>query len=484
VTPKTGGQADAFNAVFGIKTDFAAVAEVDDQGNVVSAGSSITGSTVATTTTTSAPVSTSTLPASGSASTPASPSAVGNFGTCSTPQIEFGVGFDGRKETAFQPVDKTSFNHGSADNIDIITSFICSQLASACKADATAQTTCQTATTAADAATKGTGAQADAFNAAFGLTTNFVAVTEVNNQGNNVAGTGSGASTSSAVTTTGANNAVVGGSSSAASSAIGNFGSCTVPQIEFATGFDNRKETSFQPVDKTSFNHGSAQNIDIITQAICDTLTNSCGADATAKATCAKAQAAADTVTPKTGGQADAFNAVFGIKTDFTAVAEVDDQGNVVPGTGSASTAAAGTTTGATSTAGATDSSTATSTASTSSIGNFGSCSIPQIEFATGFDNRKETSFQPVDKISFNHGSAQNIDIITQAICDTLTNSCGADATAKATCAKAQAAADTVTPKTGGQADAFNAVFGIKTDFAAVAEVDDQGNVVSAGSSA
>ena len=32
---------------------------------------------------------------------------------------------------------------------------------------------------------------------------------------------------------------------------VGNFGSCTLPQIEFGTGFDNRKETSFQPVDQS-----------------------------------------------------------------------------------------------------------------------------------------------------------------------------------------------------------------------------------------
>ena len=36
----------------------------------------------------------------------------------------------------------------------------------------------------------------------------------------------------------------------AASSSIGDFGSCSVPQIEFGDAFDNRKETSFQPVDK------------------------------------------------------------------------------------------------------------------------------------------------------------------------------------------------------------------------------------------
>ena len=36
------------------------------------------------------------------------------------------------------------------------------------------------------------------------------------------------------------------------SSNIGDFGSCSVPQIEFGVGFDNRKETSFEPVDEST----------------------------------------------------------------------------------------------------------------------------------------------------------------------------------------------------------------------------------------
>lgn len=59
---------------------------------------------------------------------------------------------------------------------------------------------------------------------------------------------------------------------------------------------------------------------------MCDTLVNTCGADATAQATCANAKTAADTATAKTGGQADKFNAVFGIQTDFAAVTPIDDQ--------------------------------------------------------------------------------------------------------------------------------------------------------------
>lgn len=73
---------------------------------------------------------------------------------------------------------------------------------------------------------------------------------------------------------------------------------------------------------------------------MCDELVNSCEADQTARNTCATAQAAADTKAAKTGAQADAFNAVFGIITDFAAVASVDDQGNVIAGTGSESSAA------------------------------------------------------------------------------------------------------------------------------------------------
>ncbi|KAI0368667.1 hypothetical protein BV20DRAFT_980618 [Pilatotrama ljubarskyi] len=287
------------------------------------------------------------------------------------------------------------------------------------------------------------------------------------------------ATDAAATATAASSSAAAAATSTAAAGDIGDFGSCSVPQIEFGVGFDNRKETSFQPVDKTSFNHGSAQNIDIITQFICDTLTNSCKADQTAKDTCQKARAAADTVTAKTGGQADAFNAVFGITTKFADVASVDDQGNVVAGTGSSDASSSDS---GSADAGSSDNASSGSAAA-GGIGDFGKCSVPQIEFGVGFDNRKETSFQPVDKTSFNHGSAQNIDIITQFICDTLTNSCGADATAKATCASAKAAADTKTAKTGAQADAFNAVFGITTSFANVAAVDDQGNVIAGSSS-
>lgn len=320
-------------------------------------------------------------------------------------------------------------------------------------------------------------------------------------------------------------------------SSLGNFGKCTVPEITFAVGFDNRRETSFEPTNLADYNHGSADGIDIITNFMCDQLVNSCGADATAQATCAAASAAADTQLPGTGFQADAFNAVMGISTNFGAIDVVTDQGTTlgVDGTNTAGVAAtsaivvatfaasetsaasatdaaasaavtvaatsaaatdaascppatvtvtvsgaAATSTAAASTTSSTASATtddvsAVSTDSASQIGNFGSCTIPQIEFGVGFDGRTETAFQPTNQADYNHGSADNIGVITQFMCNNLVNTCGADATAKATCATATTAAAAALAPTGQQADAFNAVFGIKTNFAAVDVISNTG---------
>ncbi|KAH9964377.1 hypothetical protein BGW80DRAFT_1179401, partial [Lactifluus volemus] len=249
------------------------------------------------------------------------------------------------------------------------------------------------------------------------------------------------------------------GSTPTGNGSIGNFGKCSVPQIEFGAKFDGRRETSFRPVDPKSYAHGSAQNIDNISKFICDTLVNSCGADQTARNTCASALVAADSAPQKTGGQADAFNAVFGIRTNFNAIQPLDDHGNPIGGVPSSSP-------------------TATGTPSQSQAPNFGKCTTPQIKFAVGLDRRKETAFAPIDPISYPHGSADNSGVITQFICLELTNTCGANQAAKDLCTKAETAANAATPLTGEQADAFNNVFGIKTNFAAVTPIDNTGKPV------
>lgn len=87
-----------------------------------------------------------------------------NFGTCTNPTVEFGVGFDGRTEASFQPVNKADFNHGSALNPAIITTAICDTLVNSCNANKPAIDNCA----AAKASITGLTGQevADAFNTA------------------------------------------------------------------------------------------------------------------------------------------------------------------------------------------------------------------------------------------------------------------------------------------------------------------------------
>ncbi len=88
------------------------------------------------------------------------------FGTCD-PTITFGLPSDGRQEEAFEPTDLSTFNHGSAQKIDIISQFICSQMSNKCDVDAAAVSTCNDAAAAAKGLTG--QAAADAFNSALGL---------------------------------------------------------------------------------------------------------------------------------------------------------------------------------------------------------------------------------------------------------------------------------------------------------------------------
>ncbi|KAL9597894.1 MAG: hypothetical protein Q9219_004847 [cf. Caloplaca sp. 3 TL-2023] len=89
-----------------------------------------------------------------------------DFGTCTDPTIKFADGLDGRKEAAFAPVNSADFNHGSALNIRVISSFICQQLQDKCKARADTTSACANGQKTASALTG--QAAADAFNSALG----------------------------------------------------------------------------------------------------------------------------------------------------------------------------------------------------------------------------------------------------------------------------------------------------------------------------
>ncbi|KAK4702407.1 transcription elongation regulator 1, partial [Phenoliferia sp. Uapishka_3] len=145
----------------------------------------------------SAEASTATASSAPPASTAAASTTALDLGSCSDPSIVFDNNLDGRTQPAFIAADQTNFNHGSALNIGVIASFIQQQLSSKCKAGmyllipsgvlfyaqygtpfsgADAIAAAGAAVTAASAAGGGkTGESADAFNAAFGITTNFAA---------------------------------------------------------------------------------------------------------------------------------------------------------------------------------------------------------------------------------------------------------------------------------------------------------------------
>jgi hypothetical protein len=72
-----------------------------------------------------------------------------DFGSCSNPAIEFAAGLDGRTEDSFEAINQVDFNHGSALNIEVISSFVCQQLQNKCKASAAAIAACTAGETAA-----------------------------------------------------------------------------------------------------------------------------------------------------------------------------------------------------------------------------------------------------------------------------------------------------------------------------------------------
>ncbi|KAH7355381.1 hypothetical protein BKA65DRAFT_475821 [Rhexocercosporidium sp. MPI-PUGE-AT-0058] len=90
---------------------------------------------------------------------------------------------------------------------------------------------------------------------------------------------------------------------------------------------------------------------------------------------------------------------------------------------------------------------------------DFGACSNPAVQFAVGLDGRKEASFQAVNNADFNHGSALNIKVISDFICQQLDSKCKANAAALDACASAQSAAAAL--KGQASADAFNAALGV-----------------------
>ncbi|KAK3689273.1 hypothetical protein B0T22DRAFT_169438 [Podospora appendiculata] len=92
------------------------------------------------------------------------------------------------------------------------------------------------------------------------------------------------------------------------------FGTCT-PTIDFKLGRPGRKATegTFLPTDPVvAKGQQDALNPNIITNRVCDQLTNVCGANAAAKALCLSAKAQVATLGSKDASTAAAFNKALG----------------------------------------------------------------------------------------------------------------------------------------------------------------------------
>ncbi|KIW67359.1 hypothetical protein PV04_06620 [Phialophora macrospora] len=142
----------------------AATSSAEDVSTTVAATATKTAETVATSA--SAAAATETAAADSGTEAVAESSDL-DLGSCDNPTIIFADNLDGRNEPSFAPADESTFTHGSALNIKVITDFVCQQLESKCKASQEAIDACNQGATAAQGETG--QAAADAFNQALGF---------------------------------------------------------------------------------------------------------------------------------------------------------------------------------------------------------------------------------------------------------------------------------------------------------------------------
>ncbi len=276
-----------------------------------------------------------------------------DYGSCPIPEMEFGFGIDpGKNEFRFLPKNRqgTIFqDQSSALNPRIIANFLCTRLKNECKAPEETNAKCEQAKTDLDAAPTG-GSQADAFNRALGIETNYAAsnnapvsgnavgnggnsAAEVGNaQGSGDAAAGDGSAQASGNVAAVVSNAQTTGDIAAVApvsapdtgvapaAGSSSFGSCPIPEMEFGFGIDpGKNEFRFLPKNRqgTIFqDQSSALNPRIIAEFLCTRLKNECTASADTNAKCSQAKKALSAA-PKGGAQADAFNSALGIRTSY-----------------------------------------------------------------------------------------------------------------------------------------------------------------------
>lgn len=124
-----GGGGNGGNAG-GAASTSAAVSTTTAAAATTTDAAATTTDAAATTTTTAAGAATTTTTTTTAASTTSAPPPAGtgavDLGRCRDPTVFFAPNLDGRREAfAFAPKDKSSFDHGAAENLKTITDFIC-----------------------------------------------------------------------------------------------------------------------------------------------------------------------------------------------------------------------------------------------------------------------------------------------------------------------------------------------------------------------
>lgn len=202
------------------------------------------------------------------------------------------------------------------------------------------------------------------------------------------------------------------------------FGAC-IPTMDFVGGRNGRKATEFTflPTDDlVAKGQQEALNPNIITNRICDQLINVCEANKAAHDLCLDAKAEVLASGLRDASVVETWNAALGFAgavPEAPAAPEAD-----VPATGD--DGAGNNTGGGNGGSGAAD---------------FGLC-IPTMDFVGGRNGRKATEFTflPTDDlVAKGQQEALNPNIITNRICDQLTNVCEANQAAKDLCLSAKA---------------------------------------------
>lgn len=335
-----------------------------------------------------------------------------DFGAC-IPTMDFVGGRNGRKATEFTflPTDElVAKGQQEALNPNIITNRICDQLINVCEANKAAHDLCLDAKAKVLASGLRDASVVETWNAALGFAGAVpeapaapVVVDEVD-----ASATGSDNNTSG-----------VGGASGGA-----DFGLC-VPTMDFVGGRNGRKATEFTflPTDNlVKQGQQEALNPNIITNRICDQLTNVCKANQAAKDLCSDAKAQVLASGLRDASVVETWNSALGFAGAVApAPAPVEDD-VAAPATGG-------------------DGADNNTGGGVNGAADFGLC-IPTMDFVGGRNGRKATEFTflPTDDlVAKGQQEALNPNIITNRICDQLTNVCEANQAAKDLCLSAKA---------------------------------------------